>query len=218
MDTVVFSDGESVESSVATKNTASVAIAVVTPISQIKVAGGVASDEAVEMYIENGVSERAQAVIESAAAQAGGTVVSVMEFYLNKTTPDGAVLGQLTDLEAPIEVKLSAPDSVDGNAYDFAMVRIHDGQTSILPDIDDDPTTITFLTDKFSAYAIIYGEKGSFDQYKTGAASAKAAGTAAKTGVAPKTGETLPMAVPACAVFVILAIGMGVYTSRKKES
>ena len=70
------------------------------------------------------------------------------------------------------------------------------------------------ITDKFSAYAIIYGEKGSFDKYKTSATASK---SAAKTGASPKTGEALPIAVPVCAVSVILALGTGICVFRKKE-
>ena len=36
----------------------------------------------------------------------------------------------------------------------YSVLRDHNGMLTILPDLDDDPHTITFNTDKFSAYAI----------------------------------------------------------------
>ena len=40
----------------------------------------------------------------------------------------------------------------------FSVIRLHNGVAEILPDLDDDPNTITIETDRFSTYAIVYQE------------------------------------------------------------
>ena len=38
------------------------------------------------------------------------------------------------------------------------IVRNHNGECTLLNDLDDNPDTITFRTNCFSTYAIVYGE------------------------------------------------------------
>lgn len=50
---------------------------------------------------------------------------------------------------------------------DYALAVLNtDGSVSILPDIDQNASTITVDTDTFRVYAIIYGKPGAFDAYK----------------------------------------------------
>ena len=61
----------------------------------------------------------------------------------------------------------------DGNEYtvikddgrEFAMVRVHNGEVTVLKDQDNDPKTITFQTDKFSGYGLMYAPAGEIDKY-----------------------------------------------------
>ena len=62
----------------------------------------------------------------------------------------------------------------DGNEYtvvtqdgtrEFAMVRVHNGQITVLKDQDSDPYTLTFSTDKFSSFGLMYAPPGEIDKY-----------------------------------------------------
>ena len=41
------------------------------------------------------------------------------------------------------------------------MLRVHDGETVLLPDLDNDENTVTIETDKFSTYALVYRDNAS---------------------------------------------------------
>lgn len=202
--------GKNYTSNVTVENTASVPVAVTTGQNMLNALAGVTGEENIVVKMEGNVGDAAKNVIQNAAADANAKVAVVMEITLQRTTKNGVVLGKVTELEAPIELKVQAPDFIDGDQYDFAIVRVHDGKTTILPDLDNDPKTITVQSDAFSAYAVIYGEKGSFDSYKDGAVSGK---TGSK--VSPKTGETEPYTVVS---ILLLCVGMAlVMRNRYKQ-
>jgi len=60
----------------------------------------------------------------------------------------------VTDLSEPIEVIMEIPDDVYKSGKVYSVLRVHDGEVAVLPDLDDDPKTVTFKTDRFSSYAI----------------------------------------------------------------
>ncbi len=60
----------------------------------------------------------------------------------------------VTELAIPLEVIIRIPDELYKEGKVYSVLRDHDGVLDILPDLDDDPHTITFATDKFSSYAI----------------------------------------------------------------
>ncbi len=65
----------------------------------------------------------------------------------------------VTQLGKEISLTIVVPDSLKAEGRTYAIVRIHDGEADILSDIDSDEDTITFKTDKFSVYAIVYTDK-----------------------------------------------------------
>ena len=54
---------------------------------------------------------------------------------------------------------------------DYAMIRVHDGEVTVLKDLDDDLNTLTFETDKFSAFGLIFTGEGVIDDYLGNTAS-----------------------------------------------
>ena len=65
----------------------------------------------------------------------------------------------VTQLSSEISLTVAVPDSLKADGRTFAVVRLHDGKADILSDLDKDANTITFKTDKFSVYAIVYADK-----------------------------------------------------------
>ena len=61
---------------------------------------------------------------------------------------------RITELPTSMEVVIEVPDSIYKSGTKYSVLRVHDGTVSVLPDLDDDPKTITFKTDRFSSYAI----------------------------------------------------------------
>ena len=105
----------------------------------------------------------------------------------------------VTELSAPIRLKLDVPESIDGNKYDFAVVHLHNGEAAILPDLDGNPETVTIASDRFSAYAVIYAPKGQLKGVKDSV---------------PKTGDTIPAAATVC--FISVA-GTAAVLNKKKR-
>ncbi|MEA5142808.1 MAG: leucine-rich repeat protein [Oscillibacter sp.] len=83
----------------------------------------------------------------------------------------------VTDLSRPIRITVLIPAKLLGLGHTYAVLRLHNGAVTELPDLDNDPATYTFATDKFSTYALAYVEQSE----------------PAKPIVTP---ETMPVAVP----------------------
>lgn len=54
---------------------------------------------------------------------------------------------------------------------EYAVVRIHDGEVTLLKDLDNDYYTVTFETDRFSAFGLVYLPPGATDEYLKNQAS-----------------------------------------------
>lgn len=61
---------------------------------------------------------------------------------------------KITELPTTMEVVIEIPDDVYQKGKTYSVLRVHNGELTVLPDLDDDPKTITFRTDRFSSYAI----------------------------------------------------------------
>ncbi len=71
----------------------------------------------------------------------------------------GGVQEKITETNAPITVMFEIPEALRDEGREYAVIRVHDGETAILPDLDNDEKTVTIRTDKFSTYALAYSEK-----------------------------------------------------------
>ena len=69
---------------------------------------------------------------------------------------NGQQVGKIAELNTPIRVTIEIPEELRSAHRAFAIVRVHNGAAEILEDVDDDPDTITIVTDKFSTYSIAY--------------------------------------------------------------
>lgn len=88
---------------------------------------------------------------------------------------------------------------------EFAVIRVHNGETTVLKDLDDNDDTITIETDCFSTYAIAY---------KDSAAAASGTSNGASNGIGAnkvKTGDNAPIAnmilLVSCAAVAMAAAG-----------
>ncbi len=65
---------------------------------------------------------------------------------------------EITELSKAVNITVEIPDDLKADGRKFAVVRLHGNDAEILDDIDDSADTITFSTDKFSTYAIVYSD------------------------------------------------------------
>ncbi len=72
----------------------------------------------------------------------------------------GSESEKITKTNSPIKVMFNIPDSLLGKS-EYSVIRIHNGEATVLSDLDSDPNTITIITDRFSTYALAYQDKSS---------------------------------------------------------
>ncbi len=106
----------------------------------------------------------------------------------------------VTELPAAIQITINVPESikttVGTTSGTYYIVRIHDGVTEVLPTTyDAESGTITFETDRFSTYAIVFVEDVVEESVTV---------TPTVTTTSPKTGES------GIACWLILALGIAV--------
>lgn len=80
---------------------------------------------------------------------------------------DGQYVGKITEMSAPISITVNVPEALKSDNRSYAIVRVHDGAAELLIDQDNDPDTITVLTDRFSTYAIVYQDTDANDKNPT---------------------------------------------------
>lgn len=197
--TVTTSNGTAVSSTISINNRTGIEAAVTTSTADIARAAGLKDGESLVATITGDYGPIAEQVINGAAASAGAKVASIFDITL-------AIAGRgyeaVTELSSPIRFVISAPEGIDGRTNDFAIVRIHNGAVSILSDRDSDPATITFDSDRFSAYAVIYAPKGQLKDVKDSV---------------PKTGDTIPAGIPVAATTCLAAAAAATVALNKRK-
>ena len=67
---------------------------------------------------------------------------------------------KITNTNKPITITFEIPESLHGKS-EYSVIRVHNGEATVLEDKDNEPNTVTIETDKFSTYALTYKEKTS---------------------------------------------------------
>ena len=124
--------------------------------------------------MRNGASIRVVFDVKVAETTVNSTDRTLVESALNESSLSDFTLGHYPDIslyklidrtridinETPkkITVTIDVPEDLrnTGSARTFAVIRVHNGQTEILNDLDDNDDTITIETDRFSTYAVVY--------------------------------------------------------------
>lgn len=68
---------------------------------------------------------------------------------------------QVTTTNKPIRMTFEIPEALRSPARTFAVIRVHDGEATLLSYPDNDENTVTIETDRFSTYAPVYRESAS---------------------------------------------------------
>ncbi len=174
------------------------------PEKQQKAAG---ADIRIELDVKVVTAEASaadRALVEEAlrSSAAGYTLGQYLDISLYKVIGDSRTAIRETD--GKITIRIDVPDALkntDGSRVrTFAVIRVHDGRTEFLADLDTDNDTITIETDRFSTYAVIYkdtadGGNGGSIQLSAESGSGKGSGGAKDNE--PKTGDATPLELSA---------------------
>ncbi|MCR5001473.1 MAG: hypothetical protein K6A71_06735 [Lachnospiraceae bacterium] len=98
---------------------------------------------------DNTIDEKSKKTLDNAVGQK-----PIKYFDLTMMKQVNGMPVNIKELSVPLEVIIRIPDELYKEGKVYSVLRDHDGVVSVLPDLDDDPHTITFATDRFSSYAI----------------------------------------------------------------
>jgi len=180
------------------------------------------TDIRIILAIDNIDASVQEADKQAVAKKAGDyTVGQYLDINLYKLI--GTDRTQVSQTNKKIKIVLTIPDDLKNadskHTRSYAMVRVHNGAAELLSDIDNDAAAITFETDLFSTYALVYKDTavGGGDKENDGSknngkddtgkndGSDKTDNNSDKTGDSskddtekddePKTGETTPVEI-----------------------
>lgn len=158
------------------------------------------------------------------------TVALYLDLSLYKKLSDSAKAERITDTNGEhIKVSFAIPSAAINNNSNvertYYVVRVHDGVSTILKTAYDEATkVISFESDKFSTYALLYVDKdiptiSEDDETSTYTTIVIPTSTDVTiTTLAPKTGDENNLAVWLFALFGVVALLGGVLVFGKKEA
>ena len=90
-------------------------------------------------------------------------LASFYEIAAVLATPNEDVVDIVEETTEPVEITVNLPQNLptvkDGYVRKYYIVRVHNGETTIIDDVKDNGNgTITFNSDKFSTYALAYND------------------------------------------------------------
>lgn len=160
----------------------------------------------------------------------------VVDLTLYKEYPIGGGMESVTEKvpepNGKLSITMAVPEEIlasGTNPENIKMVRIHNGETTVLPcTYDKESKTITFETDKFSTYSMVYevadsgadGGVGDGTGNGTGTGNADGTGTSSSASTpsgnkAPNTGDT--NAVMGYSIMCIVALAAIVVMKRRNS-
>lgn len=132
--------------------------AVVTPEEKAAMEAG--AEAVVKLAVanaENTLAEADSQKLEQLITEAAYTVGSYLDITLSMQV-GGLEKRMVTETAVPVEIVIAVPEGLRQTDNVFSVIRIHDGEVSVLKDLDENPDTVTIQTDRFSSYTLVYKE------------------------------------------------------------
>lgn len=138
---------------------------------------------------------------------------------------------KVTNINSPVTVTVTIPEELRSRSREFVIMRVHKGAVSVLEDQDSATNTVTFMTDRFSTYALAYktvsasSVAGNSTKSSTRSntassvdnASSGLLGSADPVDASPETGDTAPL-VPVSITFIVALAGIIVTMAVRRKS
>lgn len=138
---------------------------------------------------------------------------------------------KVTNINSPVTVTVTIPEELRSRSREFVIMRVHKGAVSVLEDQDSATNTVTFMTDRFSTYALAYktvsasSVAGNSTKSSTRSntassvdnASSRLLGSADPVDASPETGDTAPL-VPVSITFIVALAGIIVTMAVRRKS
>lgn len=122
-------------------------------ILEIKVEIKPLNDEVIPELDRQVITDGATAYAETNPNLAMGDYIDISMYF----RVDDADWEQITETEEFLIV-IDIPEAYRGLSDTYYIMRAHEGKSTLLQDLDDDPNTITISTGQFSTYALMYNQ------------------------------------------------------------
>lgn len=71
------------------------------------------------------------------------------------------------NVKEPVQIVIRLTKKLMAKADVFYVLRLHEGEATLLYDVDDDPETVTINTDGFSTYVLLYQDNKADSESET---------------------------------------------------
>ncbi len=156
----------------------------------------VAGGKTLDIWIE--VKDASDSITETAkdeisAATVGYTVGRYIDISLYKKWSTDSDSTKLTGTNSPVEIQITIPADIWSSNYQYDVVRDHEGEVTFL-NATQNGQTLTFTTDKFSDYAIVYKAKpsGNNNSSRGGGSSSDSDGNSNENSPSESTPSSSP--------------------------
>lgn len=172
-----------------------------------QVAGGV--DIRIVLTVEDAgssVSEEDRAAVDGALGSY--TTGQYLDISLFKVVGDNQ--SRIPETARKIRITIAVPEGLKAleGVQEYAVIRVHNGEVSILPDLDEDADTITIETDRFSTYVIVYQDGAEAAANDSAQNTTAAANQAPPKDNEPKTGDSTQKKITIYATLAMVS-GLG---------
>lgn len=172
-----------------------------------QVAGGV--DIKIILTVEDAgssVSEEDRAAVDGALGSY--TTGQYLDISLFKVVGDNQ--SRIPETARKIRITIAVPEGLKAleGVQEYAVIRVHNGEVSILPDLDSDADTITIETDRFSTYVIVYQDGAEAAANDSAQNTTAAANQAPPKDNEPKTGDSTQKKITIYATLAMVS-GLG---------
>ena len=114
-----------------------------------------------------------------------------------------------------VKIGFTIPAELQKSDRTYKIIRIHDGVATVLDATVDGDYELTFETDRFSTYALVYTD-GTTNTTTPATTDGTTTNSTTTSAASPKTGDTTNMALY-LAMFMIGATGLAVVAFRRKR-
>lgn len=160
---VLRSDGTVLQTTVAGRYTSKkfAGTAVSSARANVDAALGVQKGEKAWVSISDSTcGQKAMKTVTDVAESMGAKTAGILDIYGAKITAAGKRV-DVTHPAAEVQYTVGIPASMKAPAgYQLAVIRVYGedgiGKADLLKDMDSDPATVTFSSDKFGVYAFVY--------------------------------------------------------------
>ncbi len=149
--------------------------------------------EMTSQEVEN-LTEKDKTAIEDKVVAEFGKNANIQYLDLSLILKAGnEELGTLNKLREEITITIAVPEKLKAEGRTYKVIRNHNGEVTVLDTVVNEDGTISFKTDRFSTYALVYADKEE---------------TSSKPIIKPVTDTNTPKTGDGSYVLIYIAIGL----------